>query len=217
MSLGLSTYHTAGEFSPRLQYNAASGRFTRVDKTSDGTGIIRAEFAMNTPPTFALDIGSLEIGWLAFQTGAVSIIVVPFGQPMPQRPDRNHKAGFRARVCEGPGRPSLEFSANAGVTVNAVEALWDQLTATPEAASGKVPVVKVVNTVSVGKYYAPVFELVQWIDRDAAVFGPRTVASPGAAPIVPAASNVQPIIAPPASAWPSPPAAPTAPAWPAAA
>lgn len=226
MSLGLSVYHTGGEFSPRLQYNAASGRFTRVDKTPDGAGIIRAEFAMTAPPVFALDLGSLEIGWLQFGAGLVSIVVVPFGQQMPERPTREHKAGFRAKVWEGPGRRAVEFSANAGVTVNAVEALWNLLTAAPEAAAGQIPVVRVVNTVAVGKNYAPVFDLVQWMPRDEAIFGRRTVAAPGSPPIaflasVPttapnAVALVQPAAAAP-SAWQVPASVPAATAWPVAA
>lgn len=213
MSLGLSAYHTAsGEFSPRLQFNAASGRFTRVTKAADGIAIIRAEYPAMRPPSFVFDIGSLEIGWLRFNTGVVSLILTPFGQPMPARPDRDHKAGFRAKICEAPGQPALEFSANAGTTVNAIEALWTLLTAAPEAAAGLVPVLQVTDTVSVGKNYAPVFALVMWIDRDEQVFGPRTVAAPGTAPIplrapatpTPAAWSVPTPAAPAPAAWPTP-------------
>jgi hypothetical protein len=221
MSLGLSAYHASGEFSPRIEYNAKSGRMTRVDRTTDGTENIRIDITM-IQPAFAFDLGSIEIGWANFQSGAApTFLMVPFGQPMPERPNREHKAGFRARVWEGRDPTAREFSATAGVTVNAIEALWDQLTAAPEATGGKIPVVRFVNAIPViagkGTNYAPDFRLVQWIERDERVFGPRTVAAPGQpAIIIPAAANSNQAM--PAAAWPvTSPGTPTAAAWPAAA
>lgn len=217
--LGLKAYHTTGEFSPRLEYNAKSGRLTRVDRTADGAETIRADLTMQSP-AFAFDIGSIEIGWANFQAGtAPTIVMVPYGQPMPARPDRAHKAGFRARVWEGRDPAAREFSANAGVTVNAIEALWDQLTLTPEALAGKIPVIRFVNAIPIvagkGTNYAPDFRLVQWIDRDDRVFGPRTVAAPGQPAIAMDVANSN---QPAASAWPAVAPAPVAPsAWPVAA
>jgi hypothetical protein len=221
MPLGLSAYHASGEFSPRIEYNAKSGRMTRVDRTADGTENIRVDVTM-VQPAFAFDLGSIQIGWANFQSGAApTFAMVPYGQPMPERPNREHKAGFRARVWEGRDPTAREFSATAGVTVNAIEALWDQLIAAPEAAGGRVPVIRFVNAIPVvagkGTNYAPDFRLVQWIERDERVFGPRTVAAPGQPAIAPApavANSNQP--AP--SAWPVAAPAPVAPSpWPVAA
>lgn len=221
MPLGLKAFHTSGEFSPRIEYNAKSGRMTRVDRTADATETIRVDITM-TQPAFAFDLGSIEIGWANFQAGtAPTFAMVPYGQPMPARPDRAHKAGFRARVWEGRDPAAREFSANAGVTVNAVEALWDQLTTTPEALAGKIPVIRFVNAIPIiagkGTNYAPDFTLVQWIDRDERVFGPRTVAAPGQPAIAPAAANSNQA-SPAASVWPAAAPAPSMPAaWPVAA
>jgi hypothetical protein len=220
MSLGLSAYHSAGVFSPRIEFNAKSGRITSVERTADGNGIIKSDITM-TLPVFAWDVGSLEVGWANFQSGmSPSLIMVPFGQTMPARPDRDHKAGFRSKVWNGQTDTAREFSATAGVTVAAIEALWDLVTAAPEAAAGKIPVIRFANvspvTTGRGTNYAPVFELVQWIERNERVFGPRTVAAPGQPPIVPAApvaANLnQPVAAPFA-----PPVTPPLAAWPAAA
>jgi hypothetical protein len=222
MGLGLTQYHTAGAFAPRLEYNAKSGRISRVDRTADGTETMRVDITM-TQPAFVIDLGSIEIGWLNFQAGtAPTFVTVPYGQPMPERPDRAHKAGFRAKVWEGRDPTAREFSASAGVTVNAIEALWDQLTAAPEAATGKVPVIRFVNAIPVvagkGTNYAPDFRLVQWIDRDATVFGPRTVAAPGQPAIAPVAANTNTPAQAAASAWPGSTPAIVAPAaWPVAA
>lgn len=224
MSLGLKEYHTGGTFSPRIEYNAKSGRMTRVDRTADGTENIRIDVTM-TQPAFAWDLGSIEIGWANFQSGAApSLVMVPYGQPMPARPNREHKAGFRSKVWDGREPTSREFSATAGVTVNAIEALWDRLISAPEAAAGKVPVIRLVNVIAIsaqrGTNYAPDFALVQWIDRSDSVFGPRTVAAPGQPAIVPVAANDAQAVAAPVAppAWPVAAPAPAQPAgWPAAA
>jgi hypothetical protein len=217
MSLGLKAYHGTGEFSPRLEYSAKDGHLTRVDRTADGSEKIAIDQTFQQP-AYAWDIGSIEIGWINFQAGmAPSFVVVPFGQPMPARPDRNHKAGFRSIMWDG-HTGAREFSSSAGVTVNAIEALWDTLIATPEAAAGKVPVIQFGEPIAVrtgrNTNYAPGLKHLQWIDRDDAVFGPRTVAAPGAAPIV--AAPVANAARPPA--WEAtPPAAPVAAVWPRAA
>jgi hypothetical protein len=215
-SLGLSIYHSGGVFVPRIEYDAKAGRMARVDRTADDTGVIKIDITMSQP-MFAFDFGAIEIGWLNFQAGmAPSLVMVPYGQPMPARPDRGHKAGFRTKVWDGREAAGREISSSAGMTVNAIEALWNQFSAAPEAAAGKLPVIQFANVIVSGRNYAPVFRLVQWIDRDDRVFGPRTVAAPGAPPIASVAQTAQ--TTPPPAAWSAPPAAANAPsAWPVAA
>jgi hypothetical protein len=222
MSLGLKAFHGGGVFVPRVEYNAKSGRLTRVDRTADGTENIRIDVTMQQP-IFAWDIGSIEIGWANFQSGAApSLVMVPYGQPMPARPNREHKAGFRSKIWDGREPSAREFSATAGVTVNAIEALWDQLAAAPEAIAGKVPVIQLVNVIAItaqrGTNYAPDFRVVQWIDRAEQVFGPRTVAAPGQPPILSIVQAAPAPVVPTPAAWPiSAPVATTPAAWPAAA
>jgi hypothetical protein len=217
MSLGLKAYHSAGVFSPRHEFNAKSGRWTKVDRTADGADIIKVDVTM-TQPVFAWDIASIEVGWINFQAGlAPSFSMVAYGQEMPARPDRNHKAGFRSKIWDGQATTSREFASTAGVTVAAIEALWDEITAAPEAAAGQVPVLRAVDVTTIpsakGVNFAPVFALLQWIDRDESVFGPRTVAAPGAAPIVTAtpatpagwpATTPATAVAPTQAVWPTP-------------
>jgi hypothetical protein len=218
MSLGLSAYHSTGTFAPRIEFNAKSGRVTSVERTADGNGIIKCDITMQLP-AFAWDIGSVEVGWANFQSGmSPSFVMVPFGQTMPARPDRDHKAGFRSKVWNGQTEVAREFSATAGVTVAAIEALWDLVSAAPEAAAGKIPVIRFANVTPVtsgrGINYAPVFDLVQWVDRDDRVFGPRTVAAPGQPAIV--APAAPPVALVPAPAF-TPAPVPVAASWPAAA
>ena len=85
MSLGLSAYHTGGEFSPRYQYDAKSGRMSRVDRTADGAGIIKVDVTMQQP-VLCLDIGSIQVGFASFPAGAApTFVMVPYGQTMPAR------------------------------------------------------------------------------------------------------------------------------------
>ena len=218
MSLGLSVYHSSGTFAPRIDFNAKSGRVTSVERTADGNGIIKCDITMSQP-VYAFDSGSVEVGWANFQSGmSPSFVMVPFGQTMPARPDRDHKAGFRSKVWNGQTDTAREFSATAGVTVTAIEALWDLVSAAPEAAAGKIPVIRFANVTPVtsgrGVNYAPVFDLVQWVDRDERVFGPRTVAAPGQPAIV--APVAPPVALVPAPAF-APAPVPVAASWPAAA
>lgn len=218
-SLGLMAYHTGGgDLSPRIEFNAKYGTLTSVDRTTDGTGTIRIDISAANP-VFAWDIGSLEIGWISFRSGmAPSFVTVPYGQPMPARPDRAHKAGFRSKVWDSRS-DAKEFSTTAGATIGVLEALWDQLTDMPEAAAGKIPVIRFAKASAVrtgpNTNFAPSLSFVQWIDRDERVFGPRTVAAPGQPAIVPVAANNNQA-APPA--WPAPAPLVVAPlAWPVAA
>jgi len=222
-SLGLKVYHSGGgDFSPRIEYNAKAGRMHVVNRREGADGAFandKIDVTMSRP-MFAIDIGSIEIGWIAFPAGAApDAVLVPFGNEMPARPSSKHKAGFQVKVWNGTEPESREFKSTAGVVVDAIEALWDTLTATGEAVQGMIPVVQLVNVQPVaasrGTNYAPVFDLVTWIDRDERVFGPRTVAPPGTeAPAPIAAATVPPVqatlAAPPR--W----QAPRAPQWAAA-
>lgn len=215
MPLGLMIYHASGEFKPRIEYDAKAGRLKRIDQSPDGQ-IVKFNLTMSQP-AFAWDLGTIETGWLNFQKAtAPSIVVVPFGQPWPARPDNAHKAGFRSRIWDGQEPFAREFAATAGVTIKVIEAFFDNFETAPEAAAGQIPVLRFVNVVESGKNYAPVFDLVRWIERREDIFGPRTVAAPGQPPIAytpPAPPMAQPAAVPAPGPWGAPPAPPTASVW----
>jgi hypothetical protein len=216
MSLGLKAYHAnGGTFAPRVEYNAKSGRFVVVNRTEGADGAFatdKIDVTMSRPE-FALDCGSIEIGWISFPPGAgPDATLVPYGQAMPARPSSKHKAGFQVQVWNGREPEAREFKSTAGVVVDAIEELWDQIAAAPEAARGDIPVIQFVDSTPIaarrGTNYMPVFRLLRWITRDDRVFGPRTVAPPNsnAAP-QPAAPSLP--AGPPAPAqWQAPAAAP---------
>lgn len=204
MSLGLKAYHASGEFTLRIEYDAKLGRLfapIRIEQP-DKTFITDRIDVTKAQPQLAFDLGSVQIGWVAFaSSGPPNTIMVPYGQDMQAQPSAKHKAGFKFRVWNGIEPEARDFMSNAGVTVEAIEELWDQFAAAPEAARGMIPILQFMDGRPVKKgintNYAPVFTLVAWIERPEHIFGPRTVASPGAAPI-------------PADPGPVPPPAPAA-------
>lgn len=214
----------AGERLPVFKYDARAGRIhlmDRVEQAGEWSTVTR-DITMSQP-TFAVDFGSVEIGWLLFpKGGAPMMVTVPFGQPEPPEPpavgtkklDNGKEVpnrfgrGFRLKVggralASADGRMVREFSGNAQVTILGVNDLHTQFTRSPEAVAGKIPVVKVATTEPMksgqSTNYKPVFEIVQWVDRDEKTFGKRTVPAPSAvaAPPPPA-----PVAAAPAAAAP---------------
>lgn len=192
MSLGLNAYHASGDssFAARVEYNAKAGRFYKVERTQDGNGMWATEKVDMTmkQPEFALDLGSIMVGFAYFPPGSPpSTMMVPFGSPMPNRESKDYKAGFLVKIYNPRdlGEEPREFMSTAGVVVAAVEELWEAFQASPDAAAGKIPVVKLVDVKPVqskhGTNFAPVFAVQQYVDRSRA-FGDRTVPAPGAKP-----------------------------------
>ena len=97
-----------------------------------------------TGTSFAVDFGSVEVGWFLFPKGAAPMMVtVPFGQPLPPQPaavgtvkdertgkerPNNFKQGFRLKVAGKAlagtiGAQVRELAANAGVTIEGLNEL----------------------------------------------------------------------------------------------
>lgn len=197
-----------GDRLPVLKYDARAGRMFKMDRveTADGWQSNQTDITMQQP-TFAVDFGSLEVGWVLFPKGAAPMrTMVPFGHPLPPRPEavgtvtddrtgkerpNNFKMGFRVK-CAGKDLGGVrELMSNAGVAINAINALHDAFEAAPEAAAGKIPVVRFASStpIKIGQStnYQPEFTIVAWADRPAAL-GERTVPPP-AAKAAPTAGN----------------------------
>lgn len=192
---------------PVLKYDARAGRFFLMDRveTNGMWETVQTELPISST-TFAMDFGSVEIGWFLFPKGAAPMMVtVPFGQPLPPQPaavgtvkdDRTGKErpntfrqGFRLKVAgkalAGTVNGTVrEMAANAGVTIEGLNELHTAFEAAPEAVAGKIPVVKVAQVVPTkagqSTNYKPVFEIVTWADRPVDMLGPRTVPAPRSA------------------------------------
>ena len=176
MALGLPT---GGGFSrmPILKYDARAGRLFRVDREQNASGQYESN-AVEITSVFqaVMDLENIETGWLSFPTnGAPSIVVVPFGQPLPPKPDNNHKAGFRLNMLLGKacGGDVREMAANAGVSINGMDNLHNAYLAGVKANPGALPVVKLAGTKAVtssGKgqsstNYEPQWEITSWVKR----------------------------------------------------
>ena len=189
MALGLNTT-SGGDFLPICIWDARAGRFFRVDRTQGPNGweSERVDITMEKPK-FAVDFGSIETGYQAFTPTGPDFHMAPLGSPMPERPSKDHKLGFRVKIAGKAVGGVREFAASAKAVISAIDNLHSQFETAPEAATGKVPVVELSGSTAVvtngpqGKVtsYSPVFTIVSWTDRLPA-FGERTVAPPGAKP-----------------------------------
>lgn len=214
MALGFQST-SAGEFLPLLTYDARAGRMFKRDRVQGASGWeTKNEDITNAPPTFAVDFRSIEVGWIAFTATGPSFALAPAGHPVPARPNQDHKNGFKVKVY-GPQQLGgiREFSSSSKAVMGALDELHNTYMAAPEAAQGKIPVVQMAGTMPITAKgpqgtttnYAPVFKVIQWIDRPAEL-GEATVALPAAGgqavPSTPANH-----VPPPAAASPTPSAA----------
>jgi hypothetical protein len=163
----------------RVDYNFASGEKTQVDITTP-------------PPRFAIDLGSLEIGWAHFAATGPEFHLVPEGEPVPPQPpgldDKGRpkfREAFRVKVYGKITDGLREWSSTAACVADAVDDLYQKFRDAPEAHEGKVPIVELTKTlpITTGRpprqrtLYAPCFVIVGWTERVPA-FGPRTVPPP---------------------------------------
>ena len=202
MAFGIpgSEPNAGGQFLGRLQYDARVGFWKvvkRVQQSDGGWDDDASEPFKN--PTFLLDVGTLEVGYIKFASPP-AFLVVPFGQEIPPRPaDRVTDAEGKSRSAYLPGfrvkvyNPKLfgdadayYFANNSKTVLEPMDALHTLAIQAPEAKAGKVPGIKVTGTTPIriegprgnNTYYAPVFEITKWYDRPDC-FGPRTVPVPG--------------------------------------
>lgn len=183
---------------PVLSYNAKAGRMFTLDRIQDTDGwkTVKADVTMSQP-AFAVDFGSLEVGFAHFSKDSGPIFVmVPYGQPMPAKPPSpgglndngkpvQFKQGFKVKVVGKAIGGARELAGNAGASIEGLNQLHNDYEAAPEAAAGKIPVVKMINVMGVragqSENFMPIYQIQQWVDRPEDLLGPRTVPAPSAA------------------------------------
>lgn len=188
---------------PILAFNAKAGRLFFIDREQQPDGewtTVKDDITMRQP-TFAVDFGRLETGWIYFSQVGPQFSMAFYGQPMPAQPDSpgnnavgkalRFKAGFRVPVISQAIGGLRELRGNAGALINGMNELHTKYEAAPEARAGKIPLVRMADVTEVrsgqSSNFQPVFTIDGWVDRPAAL-GPRTVPPPG----VPAAPRRQP-------------------------
>jgi hypothetical protein len=192
MAFGLPQPAPSGDYNDFVKYDANAGRLFRMDK--DATTYEQLPVDITTPaPRFAIDFGSLEVGYGFFSQGnPPDLRLVPYGQPLPEQPrdlDEKKRLKFRptfrvklvGKVLDG----LREWTSQANCVMEAVEDLHQKFKEHPEAQAGKVPIVEMTRTlpVTLGKgkrartIYAPCFQIIGWTERTAEM-GDRVVPKP---------------------------------------
>lgn len=192
MGLGFSGGGAGGDFNAVCKYNAKAGRMYRIDRIDRGGTFENDEVEITAGFQAAFDMDSIEVGWAKFVRGmAPDWRMVKLGAAWPERPGDTGADGkplfkktFRLMVKLGQsiGGDVREFASSAGCVIDAFNGLHDAYTAGKAANQGKVPIVAMPRTVKMaGKggdnNYAPVFEIVSWVEREKA-FGTAQTAPP---------------------------------------
>jgi hypothetical protein len=83
MAFGMQV--SSGDFRDIVKYDARAGRMFRVDRNPI-TGVKEAIDITDAATRFAIDFGSLEVGYVAFTANGPVRAMVPYGQPLPLQP-----------------------------------------------------------------------------------------------------------------------------------
>ena len=191
-----------GEFTVYVKYNAKAGRWYTKDDQPNAT-----EFEV-VNMTAVFDIPNLKTGWFLFQAGsapdkAINASLSAWGP----KPSDAHKRGFQINLFSDKNLLGVrEFASTAGSVIEAMNGLYDAYLAAPEATQGKLPVVKCAGVLPVtGKHgvnYAPVLEIVAWVDRPAQLGEVTAKAATGPVTQAPVAGPA--VHAPPPAQAPAP-------------
>lgn len=210
MGLGLPMNSGGGDRTPIIKYDGRAGRIHRIDRSNASGQWETNEVEITKDFQAIMDLENIETGWLNFPAGgAPDIQTVKIGTPLPARPSDKHKSGFRILMKLGKscGGDLREMAANAQVSIKGMDALYDAYLAGVQDNAGKLPVVKLGDTVSVkssgkdaqGKpqsstNYQPVWKIMAWVDRPAVLNG-EAPADTATETATPAASTPAPALA----------------------
>lgn len=192
-----------GGFKVFVSYNAKAGRwYTKKDEAD------APQFEV-TNMTAIFDMENLKTGWFLFAPGVAPVKTYdPSLAQAAAKPGEGFKRGFELDLFSEANLLGVrEFSATAGIVIDAMNDLYDHWVAGKDANPGKLPVVKCVGVLPVtnkhGTNYKPQLEIVSWADRPAALAG-------SAAPAAATTQSAPPPAAKPAEHAPPPAAAPAA-------
>ena len=187
-----------------LSNSGGSGNYIRFSPQSNAWTNQDGEFTFEKS---VFDYENLETGWMLIATGIFEFLPDGSLGQKGSQPSAEHKRGFRATFFNKT-MGVAEFSANGAGANMGLEALWKQVQAQQSANAGKLPVVEYKGSrpekVGKGTTRVPLFEVVSWVARPAAMQkdgGTDDSASPFDAP--------KPVAKPVAKPAPSKPAPPT--------
>ena len=184
-----------GAFRPRVKFNAKAGRVYRLDRVpqADGRAILETEITAQF--AFYLALESFADGWWNRET--FKELLVPLGAALPPQPDGRdehnkpiwvYQVRCAMKLAAAAGGDLRVFSSGAQCVLEPLDRLYSECTSDPKGRGDEwrrwVPAVRMVRTDPVkgenGVNYAPVFELVKWVERP-----PDMPYEPAGAPEVP--------------------------------
>ena len=192
---GTESSSSNNEFLGRLQFDARSGLWKHVTRAEEGGRYFNMESEDYMNPSFLMDFGSLEVGYAKISSPP-SFLMVPFGAAMPQCPQEltpegkkafNPAARIKVMSPKTFGDDAARYFLLSSKTgLPAMEEAWNAFAASPEAATGMIPVaqtstrtVEVKTPQGLSKFKVPVFTFTNWIERPASL-GERVVPVPAA-------------------------------------
>ncbi len=199
MALGITSSSGGGEAKPYCKYDARAGRMFRVDRSQGSDGMwTSTPTDITAQSAFVADMENISVGWINFGGDfPVRIMSVLGKEPMPARPGGmdtttgkpSFKQGFSLMILlskdtDGGVKAPRELSSTAGCVIEAIDLLHDTYLAAPQSKEGKLPVVRIAQTIQVksgqSTNYKPVFDIVNWVDRPALLVDHAPAANVGA-------------------------------------
>jgi hypothetical protein len=181
-ALGFQVTNSA-DIVPHVKYDSRAGRWSKIDRTQGASGweSNATDFTQNV--IFVIDLANIEVGWVHFGAQGPSYAMSPVGQKQPDQPSKDHRQGFKVMLFSEKNLDGVRvWSTNAKCVLTAIDELYVAYKAAPESAQGKLPVVQMTDVLPVktngkdaaGKpvsstNYAPVFKILQWVDRPQAL------------------------------------------------
>ena len=192
MALGIQTKTSNRDFLPRLQYDAKAGRFFKVERTQDTMGEWNThKEEVPLPIRVAIDMESIEVGWMKFENG-VDFQLVKVGERLPPQPSPAHRQGFYSK-CYTKALGVREFTHSAKCVLAPFDALHNQWSNEKGAHPGQVPVIAfetttpvTTGTIKKSTNYQPSMVIAEWIARPAAFDEAATDSVPPPQEAVPA-------------------------------
>jgi hypothetical protein len=204
-AFNLPVSSSSGPSKPYVKYDGRAGRMIRIDRAQNSAGEWSStDVDITNNAIFVADFANARTGWISYPKGAAPIKnLVKAGTPLPPRPaDLNaegkpsFRAGFEFDILLQGETVPRELGSTAQVAIDGFGAAYGAFLAAPEAAVGKLPVLKLAGAKPVksgqSTNYEPVLEIAGWIDRPSA-FDAAAAPTPVAAPAVSA------FVAPPAA------------------
>jgi len=180
-----------------LSSGGGNGNYIRFSPQANAWSNQDGEFTLDK---FVFDYENLETGWMHIATGVFEFLPDSGLGQKGSQPTPEHKRGFKATFYNKTINVA-EWSANGAGSNMGLESLYKQVSAQAPANVGKLPVVEYKGSrpekVGKGTTRIPIFEVVSWVARPAALSGgasasdefveqPKPVAKP--APSKPAPS-----------------------------